>query len=200
MTNPDYTAVCMVVDRSGSMALMADDAIGGMKTFVAEQQALPGKCTLRTVHFDSSYEVYHPSKDIAEVPEPTLVPRGSTALYDAFGKAITEFGEELAAMDEADRPANVVFVVVTDGGENASREWTREKVFEAVTRQTDEYGWTFLYLGANQDAMAVGTSLGVNHLNTMTYEPTAKGNVAAYGATSQTVSSIRTTGKGTLNS
>lgn len=192
MTNPNYTAICLLVDRSGSMFSIRDDAEGGIRTLVTEQQALPGECTLRLVQFDDKYEVVYPSTPIKDVPDYILNPRGATALNDAWGKAVTEFGEELAALPEDKRPDKVVFVVVTDGYENSSREWTQERVFDLVKRQTDEWNWTFLYLAAGQDAMAVGAGYGVTGRGqTMSYSGTSAGAQSAYVATNQTVSSIR---------
>jgi hypothetical protein len=112
-----------------------------------------------------------------------------TALLDAMGKTITATGERLAAMAEADRPGHVIFVTLTDGLENASKEWTRERVFSMVKEQTDTYGWTFVYLGANQDAVAVGQSMGIASGNTITYDVN---NVAvAMAATSANVTRNR---------
>lgn len=195
MTNPEFTAIQFLIDRSGSMSDTAQDAVGGMKTLLDQQRALPGKCTVRICQFDTEYEVVNESTPVADVPNPGLIPRGMTALLDAWGKAMTEFGAELAAMSENERPANVIFVVVTDGLENSSKEWTRERLFEKVKEQTDTYGWEFLYLAADQDAVAVGGSYGVAAGNTMSYKNTSLGNQQAYAAASATVSAIRTTGQ-----
>ena len=191
MTNPDYTALAMLIDRSGSMVQTREDAIGGMAQFLKEQREVPGKCTVRISQFDNQYEVVCESTPVADVPDPDLVPRGSTALLDAWGRLMTEFGEELAALPEEERPENVIFVVITDGQENASREWTRDKLFEAVTEQTDKWGWKFAYLGADQDAVTVGGSYGVAAGQTMSYTNDSAGTQAAYAATSRMVTNTR---------
>lgn len=201
MTNPDYTAVAMLVDRSGSMAhgRLHLEAIAGMNKLIEDQRALPGRCTLRVSQFDEHYEDLYVSTDIADVPEAKLDPRGMTALYDGWGKLMVAFGAELDALPEDERPANVIFVVVTDGGENSSREWTSEKVKQMVEEQTDKYGWNFIYLGSNQDAALVGTNLGVRAAQTMTYDSNAVGTHAAYGATSSVITRTRTGQGGDLN-
>lgn len=191
MTDSNYTAIQFLIDRSGSMASMAQEAMTGMKNLLDEQRALPGKCTVRISQFDDKYEVVCGSTPIADVRNPDLIPRSMTALLDAWGRAITEFGAELAAMPEDERPENVIFVTITDGLENASKEWDRARLMAKVTEQTDKYGWKFLYLGANQDAVAVGASYGVARGQTMTYAPTAHGNAMAYAATSRVIGNTR---------
>lgn len=194
MTDPNYTAIAMLTDRSGSMNSVADDAVGGINNFLAEQRKLPGKCTVRISQFDDHYEVVCESLPVDDVPEQYLLPRGMTALMDAWGKLITEFGEELAALPEDRRPGNVIFVVTTDGMENASKEWTRERLYAKVKEQQEKYGWQFLYLGADQDAVKIGGSYGVARGQTMSFDNTSAGNQAAYAAMTTTVSAVRTKG------
>jgi len=191
MTNKDYTAIAMLIDRSGSMLTTREDAVGGMATFLKEQREVPGKCTVRISQFDDHYEVVCESIPVAEVKNPDLVPRGSTALLDAWGRLMTEFGEELADLPEDERPENVIFVVITDGHENSSREWTRDALFEAVTEQTNKWGWKFAYLGADQDAVTVGGGYGVAAGQTMSYSGDSAGTKSAYAATSAMVTNTR---------
>lgn len=181
--NDNSTHLALLVDRSGSMARIKDDAEGGLKSLVAEQRALPGELTIDLFQFDDAYE------KVTDVDAWTLQPRGMTALLDAMGKSITEVGEGLAARDEADRPAKVVFVIVTDGMENASQEWTREKVFDLVKQQTDEWGWEFVFTAANQDAVAEGARMGVN--NSMNYTATGQGTKSAYTTMSASIGAYR---------
>ena len=195
MTNKDYTAIAMLIDRSGSMMATRDDAVGGMATFLKEQREVPGKCTVRISQFDDKYEEVCESTPVAEVKDPDLVPRGSTALLDAWGKLMTQFGEELADLPEDERPDNVIFVVITDGHENSSREWTRDRLFQVVTEQTNQWGWKFAYLGADQDAVAVGGSYGVAKGQTMSYSGDSQGTRSAYAATSSMVTETRTGNK-----
>lgn len=196
MTNSDYTALALLLDRSGSMITIQADAEGGIRSLIDEQRKLPGRCTLRVSSFDTSYELVYPSTPIAHAPYPELLPRGGTALLDAWGQLITEFGEELAALPEEERPANVVFVVVTDGEENSSKEWTRDKLFEAVKRQTEEYGWQFLFLAANQDAVAEGHKYGVSASHSMSYGATGQGVANSYTASSASITRTRKGGSG----
>lgn len=194
MTDSNYTAISVLLDRSGSMSAIKSDAEGGLRQFITDQQQVDGKCTLRLAQFDNEYEVVHGSTPIKDVPPPVLAPRASTALLDSWGRCMTEFGEELAALPEDQRPGHVIFVVITDGMENASREWTREKVFEKVTEQTDQWGWEFLFLAANQDAVAEGQKYGVAGTHSMTYDHTAGGTQAAYAAMSATTTRSRAAG------
>jgi hypothetical protein len=192
MTNPDYTAVAFLIDRSGSMYRIAEDAAGGIAKFLEDQRKIDGKCTVRIAQFDDQYDVLCVSTPVENVPNPTIDPRGSTALLDAWGKAMTEFGEELAALPEDERPANVIFVVVTDGHENSSHEWTREQVLAKVKEQTEKWNWRFLYLAANQDAVKEGAKYGVARGQTMTYDATGAGAQSAYAAASASITATRT--------
>lgn len=169
MTDPNYTHIAVVLDRSGSMHSIKADTEGGFATFLAEQKAAPGRATISLAQFDDNYEVVYGPQDIASAPPLKLVPRGSTALLDAMGKTIVSTGEFLESLPEAQRPGNVIFVVITDGQENASREWTRDKVFAKVTEQQNTYGWTFVFLAANQDAIASGRHLGFAAAQSLSY-------------------------------
>jgi hypothetical protein len=157
----DLTDITLVVDRSGSMLSIREDAEGGINSFVSGQAKQPGQASFTLVQFDTEYEFVHRGVPISEVPAYQLVPRGSTALLDAVGRAINESGSRLAAMKEADRPGLVVFVVVTDGQENSSREFTKARIKEMIEHQQTHYNWQFTFLGANQDAFAEGGALGV---------------------------------------
>lgn len=189
MTNSDYTDIIVVLDRSGSMISIKEDTEGGFATFIADQRALGGDARVTLVQFDDKYDVVYTARRIEDVPTLELHPRGSTALLDALGRTITAAGERLAAMAEDDRPGYVVVLTMTDGMENASREWTREKVFEAVKRQTDDYAWKFIFMGANQDAIAEGARMGFNPDLSLTYSGDHVTN--AFSATSDVVSRTR---------
>lgn len=185
----DLTDITLVVDRSGSMDAVREDAEGGVNAFIAEQAKEPGEALLTLVQFDTEYEFLHSGVPVAEVPKYQLVPRGMTALLDAVGRAINETGERLAKMQEADRPGLVVFVVMTDGEENSSREFTKERLKEMIERQQNEYNWHFTFLGANQDAFAEAGGMGIHATGTANYD-TAK-VASAYGATAAKVSRMR---------
>ncbi len=191
MTDSNYTAIAVLLDRSGSMESIRSDAEGGLRQFIADQRAQPGRATLRLAQFDSRYEVVHRSLPMVDVPDPVLAPRDMTALLDSWGRAMAEFGEELAALPEDDHPGTVIFVVVTDGLENASREWTREQVFDRVKEQTDIWNWQFVFLAANQDAVAEGAKYGVPRAQTLTYAATSEGTQSSYDSLSAAVSRSR---------
>ena len=182
----DYTHITMVVDRSGSMARIRSDAEGGVNAFIKDQEAAGGKCTLTLVDFDEEYRVIVAGVDLSvATPRYELVPRGLTAMNDAIGKAMVETGEFLSAMKEEDRPGLVVFVIVTDGDENASEEYDAKQIKDMIKKQEAEYSWKFTFLAANIDAFAAGGNLGVASSAVMSF---AAGSVrSAYAAASSSV-------------
>jgi uncharacterized protein YegL len=185
----DLTDITLVVDRSGSMAGIRDDAEGGINTFIKEQAKEPGETLLTLVQFDTEYEFLHKGVPIQEVSEYELVPRGGTALLDAVGRAINETGERLANMAEQDRPGLVIFVVVTDGCENSSKEFTKAQIKEMIERQQNDYNWQFTFLGANQDAFTEAGAMGIRAGGVANFAP---GKIAAaYMATSRNASRMR---------
>jgi hypothetical protein len=181
MTNPNYTAIMLLVDRSGSMSAIRDSAEDAINEFINSQRVHDGnRRTIRISDFDDEYRSVIRTGDVFDVPPFTLVPRGMTALLDAMGEAIFEFGAELAALPEDRRPGTVIFTVMTDGMENSSREYTWTQIKEMVRHQEDVYGWQVVYLGANQDAIEVGGRLGVREDRSMTYAGTDHGTRAVY--------------------
>ncbi len=169
MTRADLTHLYFLLDRSGSMQSIKSDTEGGFAAFVEEQRQAPGECQVTLAQFDDRYEVVYSGRDLADVPPLELHPRGSTALLDSMGRLITEAGQELAALPEDRRPGTVVVAVMTDGHENASHEWDHPAIKSLVEQQTDQWGWQFLYLGADQDAIEVGASIGVRRDQSLTY-------------------------------
>lgn len=166
MTNPDLTEIICVIDRSGSMGTIRNDAISGFNTFLEDQKAVDKPCKMTYAQFDTTYEVIHSGVDLQAVPPlttETYVPRGGTALFDAVGRTIDEVGIRLAALPESERPGKVVFVILTDGEENSSCEFTRERILGMIRHQQEKYKWDFVFLAANQDAFAVGTSIGISY-------------------------------------
>lgn len=158
----DLNEILLIVDRSGSMCSCRTDAEGGINTFIEEQKKVPGEARLTLVQFDTEYDFVHRAMPIHEVPPYTLVPRGSTALLDAIGRGVNETGKWLADTPEALRPGLVTVVIVTDGQENASREFSKAKVREMIAHQRTKYSWKFLFLGADENAVAQGVGLGIN--------------------------------------
>jgi hypothetical protein len=178
----------MVLDRSGSMQSIKDDTIGGFDAFISEQRRLPGRCTVSLVQFDNLYEEVYTGRDLADVPSLTLVPRGSTAMLDAIGRAVNATGARLAAMPEDERPGTVIVGIMTDGLENASREFTYPMVKALIEQHEQVYDWTFMYMGANQDAIEVGASLGVARDRSLTYAgPKIAAAMGAYSASGGTI-------------
>lgn len=192
--NSQLTDIVFILDRSGSMHGLRSDAIGGFNAFVEEQQAVPGEGRMTLVLFDHEYTVVYDGRPLADVPQlttETYVPRGSTALYDAVGRTIATVGERLSNTPEADRPGTVIVAIMTDGLENASREYSHVRIAEMIKHQTETYSWNFLFLGANMDAPAVAASLNIPQANSSTYVATGAGTRAAYRAVSSTVTSMR---------
>ncbi len=185
------TLIAVLLDRSGSMESIKPDTEGGFNAFIAEQRKEPGDARVTLAQFDTEYEVVYANRPIADVPPLQLQPRSMTALYDALGRLITDVGAELAARPEAERPGHVIVVVMTDGMENSSAEWTHEAVSAAIKRQESEYSWYFVFLGANMDAVAVGAQLGFAPDRTMTYDASELGVASAMAATTNYVSRQR---------
>lgn len=189
MTNPDLTHIYFLLDRSGSMASICDDTIGGFNTFIAEQRKHSSECRVTLAQFDDRYELVYADRAIAEVPALHLQPRGMTALLDAIGRLVTDAGSRLARLPESERPGTVIVGIMTDGHENASREWTHSAVKALIQHQSEVYDWEFLYMGADQDAIEVGTGLGVAAARSVTY---SRGSTAmAMSSTSAMVDRVR---------
>jgi Mg-chelatase subunit ChlD len=182
------TLLVLVVDRSGSMEAIRQDMEGGIEHLIKEQATGPGDCVVTLAQFDTEYELVFEAVPAAEVTGYRLVPRGSTALLDAIGRTIGEVRSWLDKLPAERQPDQVVFAVVTDGLENSSREWTRDKVMAAVEERSDA-GWQFSFLGANQDAIKEGTDLGVDAARAMTYSPARV--TAAMSSLSESVKRVK---------
>jgi hypothetical protein len=188
----DYTHVSMLLDRSGSMYSIKNDVIGGFNTFIDQQKKVPGKMTLTLAQFDTEYETLLDTVDIRVVlnmDNDTFQPRGSTALLDSTAKLIIETGTALAALPEASRPAKVLFVILTDGIENASRYYTKQKVTDMIKHQEENYKWQFIYIGTHAEAFAEADSIGVKGLRSMRMGDT-------YSVLSNATASFRTAPEG----
>lgn len=173
------THIIFVVDRSGSMSSIATDMIGGYNTFIKKQKETPAECYVSFYQFDDIYEpVFERLKleDVKDLDSKTYVPRNMTALYDAMGKTINNYGAYLSSLSEEDRPERVLFVTITDGANNSSREFTAAQVRDMVKHQTDVYSWSFVFLGSNIDAWDAGSSLGVASTSTLQFA-NVKGSV-----------------------
>lgn len=174
----NHTELVCIIDRSGSMESIKDDAIGGFNSFLESQRGVPGTASVTLVLFDDRYEVVHENVDlkvIENLTDKTFVPRGMTALLDAVGKTINTIGERLSKTDEDQRPEKVMVCILTDGMENSSKEFSREKIKEMVNHQRDKYKWEFSFLAANQDAFCEAGKIGIKEEFTSGFLATAKG-------------------------
>ena len=192
--NDNLTDMTVVLDRSGSMAAVRDDTIGGFNSVVEEQKQVPGAADLTLVQFDDQYEVVYAGRRLRDVPAlttRTFVPRGSTALLDAVGRTIHATGARLAALPEADRPGKVLLLIMTDGEENSSHEFSRAQIFDMITHQQEAYAWEIVFVGTNQDAVATGASYGIPASNALNYAPTAAGTRQALSTFSRAASRMR---------
>lgn len=184
------TEIISIIDRSGSMSTIVNDAIGGFNTFLADQKTVPGEGRMTLALFDDKYDVLYAGKQLAEA-EPlshkTFVPRGGTALLDAIGRTLNEQGARIKNEGWADK---VIVCILTDGGENQSREFTQEKVKEMV-KHCESHGWSFVFLAANQDAFAAGASYGISGAHTMAFASNSAGTQTAYASMSATTRSLR---------
>jgi len=190
----NYTHICCITDRSGSMRSIQDEVIGGFNTLVEQQRKEPGECTMTYVQFDNEYEIVFADTPLDRIPEltkETFVPRGMTALLDAVGRTVVRQGEWLAAMDEADRPSKVICLIITDGQENASHEYKLEQIHDMIQHQTNKYAWEFVYLGADDKAFEEARNMGLKAGNVAKFAGTHAGTRAAYGVASQALSSYR---------
>jgi hypothetical protein len=189
MTDPNLTHLYFLLDRSGSMNSIKADTEGGFDAFIAEQARQGGVCRVTLAQFDDHYDEVYRDVPVADVPHLALQPRGMTALLDSITRLVTTAGERLAAIPEQQRPGVVIVGLMTDGHENASREATHASVKALVEQQTTVYGWQFLYMGADQDAIEVGRSIGVAEGSSLTY---SRGKVhAMMTATSRNVGRAR---------
>jgi uncharacterized protein YegL len=191
----NLTEIVVVLDRSGSMAPLTDDTIGGFNAFIEKQKQEPGSARLTTVLFYDKYDILHDNIDLKVVLPITgkeYFARGMTALLDAVGKTINTVGDQLAKMAEAERPARVLFVITTDGEENSSEEFTLEQIKQMVEHQTNVYKWQFIFLGAGINAFAAGHGMGINMVSN--YVPDAAGTQRLYGTISDVAASYRSQG------
>jgi len=188
--------IVLVLDRSGSMRSTKGDAEGGLREFIAKQRVIPGECRLTFYRFDNEIERVFEEKPLERVEdaELKLEPRGSTALLDAMSRAIDEVGARLAKRADYDRPEFVYFLTITDGEENASKT-TTDEVFKKVSHQRDTYKWQFIFIGANQDAIATAAKMGIGAGHSLTYNNSNLGTRNSYDSLTQNISNSRITGQ-----
>lgn len=191
------TEIVFIVDRSGSMESIRVDMIGGFNSFIKEQLKVPTECKVSFYQFDTGVplvETIYEQKLLNDVPSLTMetfVPRGGTPLYDAVATVVKKVGERLASMPEDQRPERVLVVVITDGEENSSVEWNSDQVKQMIEHQEKTYKWEFVYLGANQDAWAVGQGLGVKGSSVLGYVATSAGAAGMWDSLSNKTAKYR---------
>jgi hypothetical protein len=174
MTDSRATLIAALLDRTGSMSTSKEATEKGFNELINGQKSEPGDCLVTLAQFDRHANepvpqwVYR-NKPLAEVPPLVLEPRGMTPLLDATGQFVTQVGADLAGLPEDDRPGTVICVIMTDGAENASLDWTWERVSALIKQQQEQYNWHFIFLGANIDAVKVGAAMGVPMASAMTY-------------------------------
>lgn len=174
----DYCHIGIVLDSSGSMELIKNDIIGTFREFIKKQKELPGDCTFSLYSFNHDVIRLVDFEDLKKSEKDFMadyMPSGCTALYDGIGTAVSEIGKNLHKMDESNRPDKVLIAIITDGKENASKEYNHQKATEMIKEQKEKYNWEFLFLAANQDAMAVGSSFGLSSKNCMTFSADTSG-------------------------
>jgi hypothetical protein len=170
-----------------------ESTVAGFNEFIRTQREIPGEATVKLVQFDDQYETVFdkPLKECPELTQNTFVPRGSTALLDAQGRTIVELGQELAALPEQERPSKVIVVTLTDGLENASKQYNLDKIGEMIREQRDKYNWDFVFLGANQDAIATAAAMSIPLPSAMSYSTSKAGVAATMAAVSHYVGAAR---------
>ena len=192
--NDNLTELVVVVDKSGSMGSVRNDAIGGFNVFLDAQKKAPGDARMTIVLFDTTFAFYAANVDVQSVKnfdDTSYVPNGGTALYDAVGKTIDEIGKKLAAMKEEDRPAKVIFAILTDGEENSSHSYSGGKVKDMIAKQRDVYKWDFVFLAAGEGAFKEAEAMGMARGKMMKFANSGENQSKSYDSLTSYVSNSR---------
>lgn len=190
----NVTELVFVLDRSGSMAGLESDTIGGFNALIEKQRKQDGKCYVSTVLFDNVAEVLHDRLELSEIKKMTekdYSVRGCTALIDAIGGAIHHIGNIHKYARPEDVPEHTMFVITTDGQENASHQYTSDKVKQMIERQKEKYGWEFLFIGANIDAVETASRYGISKDRAVNYNADSQGTQVLYDTVAQAVCNVR---------
>ena len=188
-----HTEIIFVIDKSGSMAHLAGDTIGGFNGFIKGQQAIEGKATLTTVLFDHNWKILHDGIDIHEVKPMTAsdyIAGSMTAILDAIGSVINKVQDRHDELG-AEKPEEVLFVITTDGEENSSHQFTKSQIEKMIKHQTNGHGWKFMFLGANMDAVKEAKGIGIDMNYATNYDYTAQGTSSVYATMDCVASSLR---------
>ena len=190
----NITELVFILDKSGSMSGLESDTIGGYNAMLKKQQQEQGEAIVTTVLFDDRYELLHDRiniKGISPITEKEYFVEGSTALLDAIGKTINKIGNVQKNTKEEQRADKVMMVITTDGLENASHEYSYEKIKGMVQRQKDRYGWEFIFLGANIDAVSTAAKFGIDADRAANYNSDGEGTRLNYKVVSNAISELR---------
>ena len=193
----NLTEIVFILDRSGSMSGLEQDTIGGFNSLIEKQKKEDGEAYISTVLFDHYSEVLHDRVDLRKIQpmtEEEYFVRGSTALLDAVGGAIHHIGNVHKYAREEDRPEKTMFIIMTDGYENASRRYGYNEIRSMITRQKERYGWEFMFLGANIDVISEARKFGVDEEMAVEFLNDKKGTAVSYDAICGAVSNCRTYG------
>lgn len=193
-TNNNITELVFILDCSGSMAGLEGDTIGGFNSLIEKQKKQDGKCYVSTVLFDHLTDVIHDRVELENIKPMTnedYYVRGCTALIDAIGGAIHHIGNIHKYAREEDVPEHTMFVIMTDGYENASHIYTSDKVKAMIKRQKEKYGWEFLFIGANIDAVETAKHFGINEDRAVNYHADSQGTSVVYDTVGDTVCCMR---------
>lgn len=190
----NLTELVFILDRSGSMRGLETDTIGGFNAMLDRQRRQEGEANITTVLFDDKYEKLHdrlPVKHVADMTGKAYYVRGCTALLDAMGRTIHEMALIQKHLPDTEKAAKVIFVIITDGLENASREYSRARVKSMIEHEKEKYGWEFIFLGANMDAVKEAGSLGIAANRSVTFENDSQGIEINYRAVGEAVCRMR---------
>lgn len=190
----DITELVFILDRSGSMAGLESDTIGGFNALIEKQRKQEGECYVSTVLFDNVSEVLHDRLRLADIPQMTdkdYTVRGCTALIDAIGGAIHHISNIHKYARPEDVPEHTMFVITTDGMENASRNYSSDQVKKMIQRQKEKRGWEFLFIGANIDAVETAAHFGIDRDRAVNYKADSQGTQVLYDTVSETVCAMR---------
>ena len=198
----NLTELVFILDRSGSMSGLESDTIGGFNSLIKKQKKEEGEAVVSTVLFDDVSEVIHdrtPIEDVKKLTEKDYYVRGCTALLDAVGDAIHHIGNVQKYARDEDRPAKTLFVITTDGLENASRKYKIKDIKKMIKRQTQKYDWEFIFLGANIDAIEVAGNMGIKADRAANYHCDEVGTALNYAVLEETVSRVRSCAPGMIH-